>query len=135
MFQKLLLIISLLFGMHQIVKAQYGKLLRLTQDEVRQEVKGFPIVERDSLEHEMMPFLLFKKSKEEIELICYFFYDRKCHLVRHITSPSTFTDAVKVANESYHRVSNDQWISRDSTYTIHIDQFDKKVVTTYIRGV
>ena len=73
MLQKLVSLIFLVFSIHQVVNAQYSKLLRLTEKEVRQKVKEFPIVERDSSEHEMIPYLLFKNRKKELKLVCSFF--------------------------------------------------------------
>jgi|GEM_PF-7057116 len=135
MSSKLLLLLSFFFAIHEVGNAQYSKLLRLTEDEVRKQVKEFPIVERDSSEHEMIPYLLFKNRKKEVKLVCYFYYDRKCHLVIHTSSQSTFRGAVGFANKSYQRVSNDKWLSRDSTYTILINKFDDKVVTNYVRRI
>ena len=135
MLRKSVLLILLYFTMLQMLNGQYAKLLRLTEQEVREQVKEFPIVERDSSEHEMIPFLFFKNSQKESKLFCYFFYDRKCHLVRHITSPSTFKAAVKFANKNYIHVEDNKWISRDSMFTVRIDKFADKVVTSYSRGV
>mgnify|MGYP003576896869 CR=1 FL=1 len=135
MLRKSVLLILLHFTILQMVNGQYAKLLRLTEQEVRQQVKQFPIVGRDSLEHEMIPYLFFKNSQKESKLFCYFFYDKKCHLVRHITSPSTFKAAVKFANKTYVLVEDNKWISRDSMFTVRIDKFADKVVTSYSRGV
>jgi len=134
MSKKWLAIIFLLFFTYQGVNAQYSKLFSLTEKGVIQSLKEFPIVERDSLRHEMLSYLVFKNSKKELKLVCYFFLD-KCNSVQISSSPSTYADAVKYANDTYHHVRDNIWISHDSMYTISIYNSPDKVVTYYHQGV
>jgi hypothetical protein len=128
------LLIIFFLSLPSTPNAQYSKLLRKTEKEVKVSIREFPIIERDSSEHEMVTYLMFKDKESELKLICYFF-GGQCYRVKHYTSSSTFDALIDFASKSYHKVRDKVWISLDSTFTITINRFGDKVVVEYSSGV
>lgn len=62
-FTKVFFIILLLF-ISLSLKAQYYKLLNLTEKQVLEKVTEFPFVTRDSSKHEFVTYLTFKKQEQ-----------------------------------------------------------------------
>lgn len=115
-------------------KAQYYKLLNLTEKEVLKKIKKYPIIIRDSSKHEFVPFLVFKNKNNEWQLRCTF-SNKKCYLVRHVSKKKSYKSAVKKADREFIRVRKDKWKSKENTFEVFIDDIDGKVYTTFSRGV
>jgi len=127
-------VIILLLFISLSSKAQYYKLLNLTEQQVREKVNEFPFVSRDSSKHEFVPFLTFKNKNNEVQLVCAFFAN-KCYLIYHYSKKELFESITSLADKSFNRISDNRWRSKDNTFEISISSLPDKVVTIFSSGI
>ncbi len=128
-------VITLLLFISLSSKAQYYKLLNLTEKQVREKVTEFPFVTRDSSKHEFVTYLTFKNKNNEIQLVCYFFFDSKCYLIYNYSKKESYESTVDWANKSFNQISENRWRSKDNTFEISIHSLPEKVATIFSRGI
>ena len=127
--------ISLLVLIFLSSKAQYYNLLNLTEKQVREKVTEFPIIIRDSSKHEFVPYLTFKNKHNEVKLVCYFFYNKKCYLIYQYSKKESYNLTIDSANKSFNYISQNRWRSKDNTFEMSISSFPDKIVTIFSKGV
>ena len=115
-------------------KAQYYKMLNLTEKQIREKITEFPIVTRDSSEHEFVPFLVFKNKNNETQLVCYFF-SKKCYLIKRFTKLESFDSIVNLANKQFVKIGKERWKNKENTFEVSILVTPDKVVTHFSRGI
>ncbi|GGK62394.1 hypothetical protein ACD591_00170 [Rufibacter glacialis] len=132
--KRVITIMAFLFCVSFGATGQHHELLNLTEKQVRQKVKAYHSVTRDSSEHEFVPFLIFRNNKNEVELICTFFAG-KCYMAQYYSLKETLDSAVKSADKQYDRIGNNYWRDRKGQFEVQIISTPDKVITMYNRGV
>ena len=129
-----LFVITLLVSASLSARAQYHKLLNLTERQIKDKITEFPIVNRDSSEHEFIPYLTFKNKDNETQLVVYFF-GNKCYQVKHFTPSTSFNSIMDSADKMFNRIGKGRWRSKENTFEVSIIDIPEKVVTIYSRGI
>lgn len=115
-------------------QGQYSKLLNSSEKQIREKVKNYKFVIRDSSEHEFVPYLTFKNRKNEPELVFTFFFG-KCYMIRHFTPKKSFNSAKRSADKLYDKIEEEYWRDKEKKFEVRISSLKDKVMTTYTRGV
>ena len=131
---KRLLAISLLVSASLSSRAQYHKLLNQTEKQITDKITEFPIVNRDSSEHEFISYLTFKNKDNETQLVVYFF-GNKCYMIKYFTPPISLNSIIDSADIMFNRLGKDRWRSKENTFEVSIINTPEKVVTIYSRGI
>lgn len=126
--------VTLLIFISLSSKAQYYKLLNLTEKQIREKITEFPIVTRDSSEHEFVPFLEFKNKNNETQLICVFF-SKKCYLIKQFTKPESFDSIVNLANKQFVKIGKERWKNKENTFEVTMTAYPEKVITRFSWGI
>lgn len=116
------------------LKAQYYKLINLTEKQIKEKVVEFPIVIRDSSEHEFVPFLIFKNKDNEIKLAVYFF-SNKCYLVKEFKSSNSINSIISSADLEFNKIAENRWRSKENTFEVSLLINPDQVMIEYIRGI
>jgi len=131
---KKVLALALLMCCFSNLKAQYHNLLNLTEKQILEKLTDFPIVSRDSSEHEFVPYLTFKNKEDKVQLVVYFFGNR-CHLIKHYTLPKSIDSIVNKANVAFNNIGENRWRSKTNTFEVSIMATPDQVITIYSRGI
>lgn len=131
---KKILIIAFFLCASLSSKAQYFKLLNLTEKQVKAKVTEFPIVSRDSSEHEFVSYLTFRNKDSEIQMVTYFF-GGNCYLIKEFKSLESLKLVINSADKLFNRNGENRWRSKDSTFEVSILKTPERIVTSYSRGI
>jgi hypothetical protein len=126
--------LALLISCFSNLEAQYHNLLNLTEKQLQEKLTDFPIVSRDSSEHEFVPYLTFRNKENKVQLVISFFAN-KCYLIKHYTLPKSLDSIVNRANLEFNRIGENRWRSKTNTFEVFITATPNQVVTMYSRGV
>ncbi|GHA72223.1 hypothetical protein [Pontibacter akesuensis] len=129
-----ILLVVLFFCITISANGQHYKLLNLSEKQVRDEVRNYHSVIRDSSEHEFATTLIFKDKNNEVQLRLNFF-GGKSYQVECFSAKESFDSAIKTADKLYDKIGDNYWRDKDKKFEVRIFSIQDKVITSYNRGV
>lgn len=127
-------LVILFFSISISASGQHYKLLNLSEKQVRDEVRNYHLVIRDSSEHEFTTTLIFKDKNNEVQLRLNFF-GGKSYQVDYFSAKESLDSAIKTADKLYDKIGNNYWRDKDRKFEVRIFSTQDKVITSYNRGV
>jgi hypothetical protein len=127
-------LVVLFFCISISATGQHYKLLNLSEEQVRDEVRNYNSVIRDSSEHEFATTLIFKNKNNEVQLRLNFF-GGKSYQVDCFSPKESLGSAIKAADKLYDRIGDNYWRDKDRKFEVRIFSTHDKVITSYNRGV
>lgn len=132
--KKTIPLVVMLFCISISANGQHYKLLNLSEKQVREAVRNYHTVIRDSSEHEFTTTLIFKNKNNDVKLLLNFF-GGKSYQVDYFSPKDSLDSAIKIADKLYDRIGDNYWRDKGRIFEVRILSVQDKIIISYNRGV